>query len=427
MLCLCTTGCAASGDRMDVAAALSLPVGAPASRDAVLPSAERLAEEHPDTAFAAVGSAPVVQVNRLPQPFGVAERTAPSSRWRRSRPMDQRVCTSPGSRPPPGKQAGEAAPSSPIDTAGQPAMEFDQQGRVCEMSLSQALTMVGGRNPQVAFADARYREAYARWEAAQVLWLPSIRGGMSYNKHDGELQGVEGEVFDVSRNALEAGLGAAQWARAARRCRESSPTSTWAMRCISRRSRSRRAAAQRDGIAVTTQQVMLDTALTYLGVLEAAQLQAVAAEAREDAQQLAALPLSHSPRRARASGPTPSGRGCICSCANRPFRRRRNRHGWPGRGSTNSCTWRRPYKSCRRSRPWCRSSWCRASALGRTAGGRTGQSAGAVQARNLVAAAVQGYRRERDCAAHAERAGGHELQWVWRGRERHAGELRRPL
>ena len=79
---------------------------------------------------------------------------------------------------------------------------------VCRLDMSTALALVAGQNPQVGFARWRIREAYANVEQAKVLWLPSIQPGVSYHHHEGTLQGVEGEILDVSRSSLQSGLGA---------------------------------------------------------------------------------------------------------------------------------------------------------------------------------------------------------------------------
>lgn len=76
-----------------------------------------------------------------------------------------------------------------------------------DVDLPSILASVAGGNPQVAFARQRYAEAYARLESARVLWLPSLRAGVSYNKHEGNLQASSGVVEEVSRSALNAGLG----------------------------------------------------------------------------------------------------------------------------------------------------------------------------------------------------------------------------
>jgi outer membrane protein TolC len=76
------------------------------------------------------------------------------------------------------------------------------------IDMSTALALVAGQNPQVGFARARIREAYANLEAANVLWLPTIQTGVSFNHHEGTLQDSSGAILEVSRSSLQSGLGA---------------------------------------------------------------------------------------------------------------------------------------------------------------------------------------------------------------------------
>lgn len=85
---------------------------------------------------------------------------------------------------------GNAAPIYPID-------------------LGTALRLADSANPQIRLARERIRQALARQEQAGVLWLPSVRAGVTWSRHDGTLQETVGRVLEVDRNSLEAGLGAA--------------------------------------------------------------------------------------------------------------------------------------------------------------------------------------------------------------------------
>ncbi len=76
------------------------------------------------------------------------------------------------------------------------------------INLPMALSQVGGTNPAVGFANWRVQEAYARQERANVLWLPSIQAGLSFHRHDGNLQNSNGGIQDVNRNSFQYGLGA---------------------------------------------------------------------------------------------------------------------------------------------------------------------------------------------------------------------------
>jgi outer membrane protein TolC len=79
---------------------------------------------------------------------------------------------------------------------------------VYPLDMSTALALVAGKNPQVAYSQARIREAYANLQAANVLWLPTIQTGVSYHRDEGNLQDSSGAILDVNRSSLQAGLGA---------------------------------------------------------------------------------------------------------------------------------------------------------------------------------------------------------------------------
>src|SRR4029450_2372026 len=76
------------------------------------------------------------------------------------------------------------------------------------IDFATALGLTAGQNPRIALAQAQVQQAYAQYSAARVLWLPSIRSGMNYNKHEGQIQDVAGFSFRTSRGAAYGGLGA---------------------------------------------------------------------------------------------------------------------------------------------------------------------------------------------------------------------------
>ncbi|MBW3596353.1 MAG: TolC family protein [Planctomycetes bacterium] len=101
----------------------------------------------------------------------------------------------------PDNRAAEALPNGALAAEPLPA-------EVYPVDLPAALQLAGASNLQIQIAVERAREAQAQLLAAQALWLPSLNGGVSYNKHDGQIQGTEGEVIDVSRSSLFVGGGA---------------------------------------------------------------------------------------------------------------------------------------------------------------------------------------------------------------------------
>lgn len=76
------------------------------------------------------------------------------------------------------------------------------------IDLGNALRLGGASNLEIRIARSRIAEAQARYLRARTLWLPSLRFGVGYNKHDGRIQETEGNVLEVSRGSLFFGGGA---------------------------------------------------------------------------------------------------------------------------------------------------------------------------------------------------------------------------
>jgi outer membrane protein TolC len=76
------------------------------------------------------------------------------------------------------------------------------------ITLPTALHLAGSSNLQVALAQERVREAYARLDGAKVLWVPNISGGLGFNDHAGQLQNIEGQILEINRQSLFVGGGA---------------------------------------------------------------------------------------------------------------------------------------------------------------------------------------------------------------------------
>jgi outer membrane protein TolC len=76
------------------------------------------------------------------------------------------------------------------------------------IDLPTALRLANADNLQVAVAREQIRQALSAVAAANVIWLPSIRSGVNYDRHDGSIQAVQGNQFNTDRSAVFAGLGA---------------------------------------------------------------------------------------------------------------------------------------------------------------------------------------------------------------------------
>ena len=154
------------------------------------------------------------------------------------------------------------------------------------LDLSSALGMAQGQNPRVAFAQAQIAQSSAIHQAARALWLPSIRAGMNYNKHENRLQDVEGNSIQASRGAAFGGFGA-------NAVGASSPAipGVYAMfhttdAIFQRRITGYALEAREFQATAVTNDQLLETALAYMSLLEAAQRKAIASETLNHGQEL---------------------------------------------------------------------------------------------------------------------------------------------
>jgi outer membrane protein TolC len=75
------------------------------------------------------------------------------------------------------------------------------------IDLPTALRLAGANNLHIALAAERVEEALAKAQASRAKWLPSLNAGISYNKHDGQIQATEGTVLEANRGSLFVGGG----------------------------------------------------------------------------------------------------------------------------------------------------------------------------------------------------------------------------
>ncbi len=181
--------------------------------------------------------------------------------------------------------AGERLPLPPGDESADAAAPDVQRDR--DLDFATALALAAGQNPRVAFAQQRIREAFAELRAAKVLWLPSIRAGISYNKHDGRLQNSEGRVLEVSRTSLQSGLGIGSVGTGTQSIPGISAQFHVADALFEPLIAQRTAAARQHAATAETNNVLLDTALSYLELLRSVQARTIAAETLRHARELA--------------------------------------------------------------------------------------------------------------------------------------------
>ncbi|GIW94567.1 MAG: hypothetical protein KatS3mg110_2608 [Pirellulaceae bacterium] len=160
---------------------------------------------------------------------------------------------------------------------------------ILELDLAEALALAGGQSPQIAFAAARYREAYARLQAAKTLWLPSLRAGMSYHHHDGQLQASDGKVINVNRSSLQAGLGMSAVGAGTSVLPGVAAQFQMADASFQPRIAAQAASAASHASDAVAQDTLLAVAVAYLDLLRARQLEVVAEKTLRNAEVLAEL------------------------------------------------------------------------------------------------------------------------------------------
>ena len=157
------------------------------------------------------------------------------------------------------------------------------------LDLGSVLSLADGQNMQVGLARERIAEAYAQVNRADVLWLPSIRAGMNYNKHEGAIQDVAGRVFNTTRGAAYGGLGAGAVGAG-------SPSVPGLVAnfhltdAIFQPKIARYQASSRQFAATATRNdILSESAIAYLELLRAERRLAIAHEARDKTNRIAEL------------------------------------------------------------------------------------------------------------------------------------------
>ncbi|HEY2250467.1 MAG TPA: TolC family protein [Planctomycetaceae bacterium] len=154
------------------------------------------------------------------------------------------------------------------------------------INLGTALQLTSGQNPQVAYARERIQEAFAQLERAQVLWLPSLRAGVTYDKHEGPAQQVDGNMINVSRSALFGGFGGVMPGAATPAIPGLFANFQIVDAVFQPRIAQLTAAARKSAAEATTNDALLAAALAHLELLRAGQDLAIARGAARHTQDL---------------------------------------------------------------------------------------------------------------------------------------------
>lgn len=114
-----------------------------------------------------------------------------------------------GQEAPPPLTAPVPPPSPPLTIHQGPVKvpAASAADRPYPITLPTALALAQVEPIDIQIAQQRLQQALAQEERANVLWLPHVYFGASYNRHDGQLQDVVGEVFGTSKQSLMVGAG----------------------------------------------------------------------------------------------------------------------------------------------------------------------------------------------------------------------------
>lgn len=181
--------------------------------------------------------------------------------------------------------SGEEPASSP-DERPVLADSADPMSPTQSIDLMTALWLTSGVNPQVAFAQARIEESLAQLERAETLWLPSIRGGVNYNHHEGNIQDVVGNVINTSRGSYYTGIGANAVGAGSPLIPGLLAQFHLTDAVFQPRIARQTMCARKSGAQAATNDMLLQTAIAYVNLLRSAQEQAVVLDIETKAQEL---------------------------------------------------------------------------------------------------------------------------------------------
>jgi len=161
-----------------------------------------------------------------------------------------------------------------------------------EIDLPTSLALVSGDNPRVGYVRQRIVEACAELEAAEALWLPSVRVGANYNKHEGSLQDVGGRAIDVSRGSMFTGFGARAVGASSPAVPGLSASFHLADAIFQPLIAQRTLAARKYAADSTTNDLLYQAAVAHLDLVQAVQHKRIALETLDQLHKLAELTAS---------------------------------------------------------------------------------------------------------------------------------------
>jgi outer membrane protein TolC len=149
------------------------------------------------------------------------------------------------------------------------------------IDLVTALRLADADNLQIALAREQIQQAFAEYNTAGVLWLPSLRAGVHWNKHEGPLLSSGGNLVNVSRTSLYAGAGAAAVGGGSPAIPGLFANFNVADAIFQPLAVQQRWGAREQGATVARNNALLDVAIAYLELLRVAQDLAIQEDLRQ--------------------------------------------------------------------------------------------------------------------------------------------------
>lgn len=104
------------------------------------------------------------------------------------------------------KPAVAARPAEPADVVPVGHAEPAEEAKPVPVSLDSVLRLAEEQNGQIAVARERVNEAYLQKDVAELAWLPAVNVGVSYFRHEGGIQDLDGRLLRNSFGNLFPGL-----------------------------------------------------------------------------------------------------------------------------------------------------------------------------------------------------------------------------
>ncbi len=191
---------------------------------------------------------------------------------------------------PEGEPPGDKEPPAAVPTVPILPRPLPPPGESSAIDLPTALRLAGANNIQIALANERLRQAEARLDGANALWLPSINLGAGYNAHSGRIQDTTGRLIDADRSSLFLGGGPVVGnfplpggAGPPPRLFLGLPVADAVFTRLAER---QQVAANRAGTVATFNDTLLQVGIAYLDLVAAHQQVAIARDALTNAKEL---------------------------------------------------------------------------------------------------------------------------------------------